>query len=143
MAEDEPRHRKKGKAPAQDDIEVIDLDQPGPDLAQVNRVKKEHKAEVAGLKSAHKQDLADIRSDHRQATATLKSEQKTALAELRKAGLSDKRERAKLESSASAAHTVETRLKAKLDEAKTAVCDRRSEERRVGKECRSRWSPYH
>src|SRR5215217_6481396 len=27
---------------------------------------------------------------------------------------------------------------------KTRVCvDRRSEERRVGKECRSRWSPYH
>src|SRR5574337_423333 len=24
-----------------------------------------------------------------------------------------------------------------------AVRDRRSEERRVGKECRSRWSPYH
>ena len=23
------------------------------------------------------------------------------------------------------------------------VCDWRSEERRVGKECRSRWSPYH
>src|SRR5258708_37934330 len=23
------------------------------------------------------------------------------------------------------------------------VCGRRSEERRVGKECRSRWSPYH
>src|SRR3989449_6359090 len=23
------------------------------------------------------------------------------------------------------------------------VCDARSEERRVGKECRSRWSPYH
>ena len=22
-------------------------------------------------------------------------------------------------------------------------CNRRSEERRVGKECRSRWSPYH
>ena len=22
-------------------------------------------------------------------------------------------------------------------------CDARSEERRVGKECRSRWSPYH
>ena len=22
-------------------------------------------------------------------------------------------------------------------------CERRSEERRVGKECRSRWSPYH
>ena len=22
-------------------------------------------------------------------------------------------------------------------------CDNRSEERRVGKECRSRWSPYH
>src|SRR3989442_15804934 len=25
----------------------------------------------------------------------------------------------------------------------TASCRRRSEERRVGKECRSRWSPYH
>ena len=25
----------------------------------------------------------------------------------------------------------------------TAVCTGRSEERRVGKECRSRWSPYH
>ena len=24
-----------------------------------------------------------------------------------------------------------------------AFCDVRSEERRVGKECRSRWSPYH
>src|SRR2546421_11284061 len=24
-----------------------------------------------------------------------------------------------------------------------AVCEWRSEERRVGKECRSRWSPYH
>ena len=24
-----------------------------------------------------------------------------------------------------------------------AIRDRRSEERRVGKECRSRWSPYH
>jgi len=23
------------------------------------------------------------------------------------------------------------------------ICDKRSEERRVGKECRSRWSPYH
>ena len=23
------------------------------------------------------------------------------------------------------------------------ICVRRSEERRVGKECRSRWSPYH
>ena len=23
------------------------------------------------------------------------------------------------------------------------ACDSRSEERRVGKECRSRWSPYH
>ena len=25
----------------------------------------------------------------------------------------------------------------------TFICLRRSEERRVGKECRSRWSPYH
>ena len=27
--------------------------------------------------------------------------------------------------------------------ATSAVCVTRSEERRVGKECRSRWSPYH
>ena len=26
---------------------------------------------------------------------------------------------------------------------KGIISDRRSEERRVGKECRSRWSPYH
>src|SRR5579883_1621470 len=26
---------------------------------------------------------------------------------------------------------------------KLVICDERSEERRVGKECRSRWSPYH
>ena len=26
---------------------------------------------------------------------------------------------------------------------KTGLADYRSEERRVGKECRSRWSPYH
>ena len=28
-------------------------------------------------------------------------------------------------------------------EIRTAYLDCRSEERRVGKECRSRWSPYH
>ena len=30
----------------------------------------------------------------------------------------------------------------RIENAKESV-DRRSEERRVGKECRSRWSPYH
>ena len=30
-----------------------------------------------------------------------------------------------------------------LARAKNAVATTRSEERRVGKECRSRWSPYH
>ena len=30
-----------------------------------------------------------------------------------------------------------------LTEAVIKEVDRRSEERRVGKECRSRWSPYH
>src|SRR3989449_6291183 len=30
-----------------------------------------------------------------------------------------------------------------LDGLKTSAWDVRSEERRVGKECRSRWSPYH
>src|SRR3712207_9255392 len=30
-----------------------------------------------------------------------------------------------------------------VDSLPVAVCDKRSEERRVGKECRSRWSPYH
>ena len=32
---------------------------------------------------------------------------------------------------------------ANLDGLRALVADRRSEERRVGKECRSRWSPYH
>ena len=31
----------------------------------------------------------------------------------------------------------------RLDEIDRAYCAARSEERRVGKECRSRWSPYH
>ena len=30
-----------------------------------------------------------------------------------------------------------------LEEMKREVSNARSEERRVGKECRSRWSPYH
>ena len=30
-----------------------------------------------------------------------------------------------------------------IEENKIAVLAHRSEERRVGKECRSRWSPYH
>ena len=32
---------------------------------------------------------------------------------------------------------------AAYDEIVEIVADGRSEERRVGKECRSRWSPYH
>src|SRR3712207_7476891 len=45
---------------------------------------------------------------------------------------------------------IEARIEALTDEAVTAVKEsplreeaQRSEERRVGKECRSRWSPYH
>ena len=34
-------------------------------------------------------------------------------------------------------------LEANVDELKTLLEVARSEERRVGKECRSRWSPYH
>ena len=30
-----------------------------------------------------------------------------------------------------------------LEKIKAGVLNHRSEERRVGKECRSRWSPYH
>ena len=32
---------------------------------------------------------------------------------------------------------------ASIEEAEKITKDARSEERRVGKECRSRWSPYH
>ena len=32
---------------------------------------------------------------------------------------------------------------AKARKAVEHLCEMRSEERRVGKECRSRWSPYH
>ena len=34
-------------------------------------------------------------------------------------------------------------LLGRLENEVTTVNKRRSEERRVGKECRSRWSPYH
>ena len=38
---------------------------------------------------------------------------------------------------------IENYLKAITNEKKTEIVEDRSEERRVGKECRSRWSPYH
>ena len=34
-------------------------------------------------------------------------------------------------------------IKTTVNKAYTTSSDNRSEERRVGKECRSRWSPYH
>ena len=34
-------------------------------------------------------------------------------------------------------------LKNKQTEMNNTITEMRSEERRVGKECRSRWSPYH
>ena len=38
---------------------------------------------------------------------------------------------------------TESKKKKKKDEAVEKKNNLRSEERRVGKECRSRWSPYH
>ena len=38
---------------------------------------------------------------------------------------------------------IELRFKADKDSKSAFRTDKRSEERRVGKECRSRWSPYH
>src|SRR2546429_3955383 len=40
-------------------------------------------------------------------------------------------------------HSVEQLVLFRARKALEAGCDGRSEERRVGKECRSRWSPYH
>ena len=34
-------------------------------------------------------------------------------------------------------------IESSCDETAASVVKNRSEERRVGKECRSRWSPYH
>ena len=39
--------------------------------------------------------------------------------------------------------TVETAVKFGTNLSGAKLCRARSEERRVGKECRSRWSPYH
>ena len=38
---------------------------------------------------------------------------------------------------------VEMAVRAALEELLNIAASVRSEERRVGKECRSRWSPYH
>ncbi len=37
----------------------------------------------------------------------------------------------------------DTDSKRNLEDGESSQFDNRSEERRVGKECRSRWSPYH
>ncbi len=39
--------------------------------------------------------------------------------------------------------SLEVTLEAGIETIEAAMVERRSEERRVGKECRSRWSPYH
>ena len=46
------------------------------------------------------------------------------------------------------AEVIEQAVQRTMDEygaihVRRAYCNARSEERRVGKECRSRWSPYH
>ena len=38
---------------------------------------------------------------------------------------------------------MESKYQYRLSQKAEADLDGRSEERRVGKECRSRWSPYH
>ena len=38
---------------------------------------------------------------------------------------------------------ISIEVKRRLDELPAHIPEIRSEERRVGKECRSRWSPYH
>ena len=43
----------------------------------------------------------------------------------------------------SSAQAIITPFHKALFTSTSAVCVTRSEERRVGKECRSRWSPYH
>src|SRR5215211_8975979 len=40
-------------------------------------------------------------------------------------------------------HTRHTKTATALEDTELMVLPKRSEERRVGKECRSRWSPYH
>ena len=51
----------------------------------------------------------------------------------------------KKESKVNQAKYVELNLfpEEKEDHQKDSISSERSEERRVGKECRSRWSPYH
>ena len=39
--------------------------------------------------------------------------------------------------------TDEDEIIARIADAEVVLTNKRSEERRVGKECRSRWSPYH
>ena len=41
------------------------------------------------------------------------------------------------------AEYLDAKMREVRDTGKVVGLDRRSEERRVGKECRSRWSPYH
>src|SRR5256884_3705625 len=55
----------------------------------------------------------------------------------------DDETRPRLAADVQAALTVVGRRNAELDIRRLDLSHARSEERRVGKECRSRWSPYH
>ena len=88
---------------------------------------------IPALAKALKNSDAGVRRDAASALGDIGAEAKTALAQLVPL-LKDSD--AKVRSSAASA------LESIGAEAKTAL-PQRSEERRVGKECRSRWSPYH
>src|SRR3989441_12755457 len=51
--------------------------------------------------------------------------------------------RTKLEADLARTNERSRVLSAQVDQANARLAEMRSEERRVGKECRSRWSPYH
>ena len=62
---------------------------------------------------------------------------KELLAKIRSLGLEVNNHMSSLDADAVA------RIKKSLERERTGAASPRSEERRVGKECRSRWSPYH
>jgi len=111
-------------------------------LEELKKTAKEALSRIQSLKELDEFELAFFGRKQGRLTAILRSLSTLASEERKLLGEQANEFRVSLEREIENLRT--TLQRASLEERlKTERLDIRSEERRVGKECRSRWSPYH